>query len=153
MDRRYKKKMDLYWAREERKNLAYLDRLDWSSWFDFWHLHPDWDARGNRYPVMRSAVANMTLRLFQYAESKAEGRVKPIQLWATFCEDTGDNAVYAHTENPNATSYPYDFAGVEWGQFPIAGLDSDADLSEYEIGRLNYEGSVQIILRQQGGET
>ena len=68
MDRRFKKKMDLYWDREVKKAKKCIDSLDFSTWFDFWHTHPDWNSKGNKLPELRRAVAQMTYDLLGYAE-------------------------------------------------------------------------------------
>ncbi|MEQ1531696.1 MAG: hypothetical protein ABL925_20480 [Methylococcales bacterium] len=106
MNRRYQKRMSAYWIRKKRKALKAFDRLDMSSWFDFWHTHPDWKSKGNRYLETRAMVAKLTYELLTYAENLAQFRNKPIQIFASICEDTGNNAVYVHTENPNGTIFP-----------------------------------------------
>lgn len=60
MDRRYLKRMSVYWAREKKKALMALDSLDMSSWFDLWHTHPDWKSKGNRFPHDRATVAKLS---------------------------------------------------------------------------------------------
>lgn len=70
MDRRYRKKMTAYWFREKNKSMKHLNELDFTSWFDYWHLHPDWHAKGNRFADDRRSVALSTWELLAHAEQK-----------------------------------------------------------------------------------
>ncbi len=79
MDRRYKKKMQRYWARELESAKSSIDNLDFTSWFDLWHTHIDWKARGNRYPESRAEVARATYDLLLYAEQAGADRQR--DLW------------------------------------------------------------------------
>ena len=64
MDRRLKKRLDRYWARERGKQLEDIDRLDFSSWFDFWHTHPDFESKGNRNAQSRAMVGALTVEIW-----------------------------------------------------------------------------------------
>ncbi|WP_432724057.1 hypothetical protein R0381_000628 [Jeongeupia wiesaeckerbachi] len=147
MDKRYRKRMAAYWAREERKSLASLSRLNYATWFDLWHTHPDWKAKGNRCAENRAAVAAQTYKLLKQAERLASTSGQTIQIFATVCEDTGNNAVYLHTKNPKGTAYPQAFSGAQWGVAVPAELIGVMDCDTHEIGKMVYSDAVEYIIR------
>lgn len=148
MDRRYKKRMTFYWDRERKKSFEAIGALDFSTWFDLWHTHPDWKCKGNRYIEDRITVAKMTYDLLKYAEDLAGNR--EIQIFATICEDTGSNAVYFHTKNPNSTPFPFDFnSKVEWGVTTPSVLENIVDLVIHEIGKAKYDDEIEYIIRKK----
>lgn len=115
VDRRYQKRMIRYWAREEAKANAILDRVLESEWFDYWHTHLDWMGRGNRHVSDRIAVAAGLLRLLERAVTS--GR-EDVQCWVTLAPDTGQSALFLHSPNPRGTPWPYPFDGVTWDIAP-----------------------------------
>jgi hypothetical protein len=145
MDRRFQKRITHYLAQQERKGIEALAKLDMTGWFDFWHTHIDWKSKANRAKPM---VAKITYSLLQQAEALAEKRHDSIQVWATLCEDTGNNAVYFHSLNPNGTAYPYSFDGVEWGISEPPEAENLLN-STHEIGRCQYTNEVVYIIRKR----
>lgn len=111
VDRRYRKKMLRYWAREESKADAILDRVLESEWFDYWHTHLDWKGRGNRHPTDRAEVAGALLRLLQRVVSAHRDDV---QCWVTLAADTGNSALFLHSRNPQGSVWPHTFEGRRW---------------------------------------
>jgi hypothetical protein len=145
MDRRFKKRIERYLAERERIALDQFANLDMTSWFDYWHEHPDFKIKANR---AKSMVANLTYSLLKEMEQLASERTDPIQIWATLCENTGNNAIYVHSHNPNGTPFPYTFEGVRWGvtEPPEAvGLIDQA----HEFGKREYEDEVVYYIRQK----
>ena len=110
-DRRYLKKMTRYWAAEETKANATLDRVRESEWFDYWHTHLDWKGRGNRHVSDRTTVAAGLLRLLKRAVSSER---EDVQCWVMLAQDTGQSALYLHSPNPQGTPWPHPFDGVTW---------------------------------------
>ncbi|HED4878406.1 TPA: hypothetical protein R4K21_004249 [Stenotrophomonas maltophilia] len=110
-DRRYLKKMTRYWAAEETKANATLDRVQESEWFDYWHTHLDWKGRGNRHVSDRTTVAAGLLRLLKRAVSSER---EDVQCWVMLAQDTGQSALYLHSPNPQGTPWPHPFDGVTW---------------------------------------
>lgn len=110
-DRRYLKKMTRYWAAEETKANATLDRVRESEWFDYWHTHLDWKGRGNRHVSDRTTVAAGLLRLLKRAVSSEP---EDVQCWVMLAQDTGQSALYLHSPNPQGTPWPHPFDGVTW---------------------------------------
>lgn len=128
VDRRYQKRMIRYWAREEAKANATLDRVLESEWFDYWHTHLDWMGRGNRHISDRFAVAAGLLRLL---ERVASSEREQVQCWVTLAPDTGQSALFLHSPNPQGTPWPHPFDGVIWDIVPpdwLAPLLSSAGL-------------------------
>jgi hypothetical protein len=148
MDRRYRKRMAAYWARAEARARRKIDALDLSSWFDFWHTHVDWYGRGNAHIENRADVAASTVRVLRHLEERAGLREEPFQVWATLCNDTMDNAVYAHSPNPNGTAYPEVHRGVLWGA-PVPKWVSAAVDAAHEVGAFSRgEGFVYVVRRR-----
>jgi hypothetical protein len=110
-DRRYLKKMTRYWAAEETRANATLDRVQESEWFDYWHTHLDWKGRGNRHVSDRTTVAAGLLRLLKRAVSSER---EDVQCWVMLAQDTGQSALYLHSPNPQGTPWPHPFDGVTW---------------------------------------
>jgi hypothetical protein len=111
VDRRYQKKMTRYWAQEEAKAHAIMDRVLESEWYDYWHTHLDWKGRANRHITDRIAVTAALLQLF--ARAISAGR-KGVQCWVMLAPDTGNSALYLHSPNPQGTAWPHPFDGTCW---------------------------------------
>jgi len=146
MDRRYYRRMQAYWARAEARGRRKIDMLDLTSWLDYWHTHIDWRGRGNRRTENRPAIAMATVRLLCYLELRAKSRRELIQLWATLCENTMDNAVYAQSINPNGPTDPHDFLGVTWDP-PVPEWAATAIPATHQLGMVNYDGNVLYLVR------
>jgi hypothetical protein len=141
--------MQAYWARAEARGRRNIDRLDLTSWFDYWHTHVDWYGRGNTRPENVPKIAAATVRLLQHLEGLAKDRSEPIQLWATLCGNTMDNAVYAHSPNPNGSVYAHDFHAVTWDS-PVPDWAAAAVPSAtHQIGMASYDGEVVYLVRQR----
>lgn len=138
--------MDAHWSMQLKRTLSSLDRLDYSSWFDLWHTHPDFKSKGNRFPELRTAVARITYEAFLHAEQLVAASRQSVQVFATICADTGDNAVYLHTANPNGTPYPHEFHGITWGVSLPAELLNVVNLSTHHVGLLTHDGVIQYVV-------
>jgi hypothetical protein len=148
MDRRYKKKMAAYWISEENKSRKTLENLDYLSWFNLWHTHPDWNSKGNRCIENRTAVAELSYRLLQYAEQLASVSRQSIQIFAILSHDTGNSAVYIHTENPYGTPYPLEFKEALWDLPAPTELSGIVNLETHAIGRIVNTDSVEYIIKK-----
>lgn len=150
MDHRYRKKMIAYWSRQERMAMRDLEIRDVEKgWFDLWHTHLDWRSKGNRFPESRKFVALITYRLLLHAEKLSESRKEPIQVFASICEDTGSNAVYLHTPNPNGTPFPCDLKVTDWGLKELPGIGSLVDINTHEIGKSPHGNGTDYIIRKR----
>lgn len=152
MDRRYSKRMEVYWAGQFRSAICTLDHVNFQSWFDLWHTHIDWKSKGNRYLEQRRRAATLTYDAFLYALERAETRVEPIQVWAQFFENTGDNAVYVHTKNPNGTRFPFEFDETEWRVSTPSDLEHISLAPQLELGKMTYQGETSYVLRERASE-
>ena len=146
MDRRYRKRMDAYWARVERRLPRDFSQLDAAQGFDYWHTHVDWRGRGSRTPGDRACVAALTYRLLRALEDFAATRPFAVHSWATLCEDTGNNAVYLHS----ADSASGQLAQVDWNIAPPPEAESIVDPATHRIGRLDYLGAVVHVIQRRG---
>ncbi|MFH1113785.1 MAG: hypothetical protein V1792_07675 [Pseudomonadota bacterium] len=100
-----------------QKARAFSVDLDESDWFEFWHYHADWKGRGNRGWRSRRHYLQALCTVFQTTVAAASLLRKPHQVWLTLHEkDSGQDAVYVHTPNPNRPSFPCKLQGAEWGQ-------------------------------------
>ena len=115
MDRRYKKRIERYWKSMEFNSEETLSKLDLDGWFDLWHIHIDWDGKGNR-PVNLLRATELTYETLKKVESLFAYRKNDVQCFALFKNDTALNSIYVHTENPNGGEYPFAFEGVDWGK-------------------------------------
>ncbi len=149
MDHRYQKRMSVYWSRDLKKELKAFDRLDTSSWFDLWHTHPDWKSKGNRFPENRAIVAKITYQLLIYAECLFQSRSQPVQIFASICEDTGNNAVYIHSENPNGTPFPYEFSDTVWDVPEPLELFGIVDNQIHQIGLQKFSNESVYVVRKR----
>jgi hypothetical protein len=145
MDRRYGKRMARYWTAREASALQALAGLDMSGWFNWWHMHPDWKAKGDRCAENRVVSLQILYRLLRAAEDLAGKASKPIQCWAFVGSSAYDDAVYMHSENPRGTP-PYDFAGVEWGHADHPLLEDIVDSSTHRIGNLANDSGVMFVI-------
>jgi len=149
MDRRYLKKMRAYWAREEAKNLRYLQKtLAKSTWFDLWHVHPDWYGKAARDPSDREAVAHSALRLLDHAQRSLDADAREAQCWAQLHPNTMNDGVYLHSANPNGrANYPHEFTGYIWGATIPVWLEALLDASRFEVGAKDGEDGTIYVVR------
>ena len=133
----------------EQRGLNALARLDLSSWFDYWHTHPDWEFRGNKCIENQQSVIELGYKFQKVAEGLCEKCLAPIQCWSTVCENTGNNAVYLHTENGNGTPFPYDFEGADWGSKDHPILNAVVNLDTHEIGKYTYPDEIIYVIRKR----
>lgn len=77
------------------------------SWFDLWHMHVDWDGKGNKDWGTRKEYLRQLLETFDQLKLKLKAYTHDFQLWIMIDEnESGDDAVYIHTKNPNADNFP-----------------------------------------------
>ena len=150
MDRRYKNRMEAHFRKALAAAIRDTRKRQVSGWFDLWHTHIDWKSKGNRFPENRAMVARLTYELLLATEAHFAPRSEAIQIFAVICEDTGSNAVYVHTENPNGAAFPYDLSHVEWGAPEPPELIGAIDGATYESGRKRFDdGQIDYVIRKR----
>ena len=93
-------------------------KLDFSggpkSWFDLGHTHVDWDGDGNKDWKNRERFLTELFGLYDQYKSELKKYPREYQLWVTIDDnDSGQDAVYIHTMNPNADNFPIKVPGDE----------------------------------------
>jgi hypothetical protein len=93
-------------------------------------------------------AASATYALLQYAEHLASVRNDEIQVFGTLCENTGDNAVFLHSANPNGTPFPVEFSEVQWDVSLPKELADIVNPDRHQVGVQTFEdGSLQYLIR------
>jgi hypothetical protein len=86
-----------------------------AEWLDLWHTHVDWTAHGNRSAAARHESLAALFAAWEEVDAWAVGLTRPWQSWLVIdAEDSGQDAVYLHTPNPNRDNFPYAFDRVDW---------------------------------------
>ena len=150
MDRRYRKKIDAYWSREERK--AALRVEDWarSEWFNYSHTHPDWRGKGNRSIEDRVSAAKIAIRLLGKLDEALRERELKTQCWVMLCADTAYDAVFVHSPNPYESVFPYVFPDARWDQDVPEWLERIVSAEQYVIGVGEREAKPCYFIRPRG---
>jgi len=144
MDRRFRKRIERYFVNQIARSTWDIRSHPVEGWFDLWHVHPDFRSKANR---ARSLAAHATLQLLGVAEEHFAQRRAPIQIFATLCEDTGSNAVYVHTPNPNSSEFPHRFPEASWGVALPDDLGSVNLSSKYEVALIDYPCGREFVVR------
>jgi hypothetical protein len=77
------------------------------SWFDLWHTHADWDAKGKKDWKTREKYLRQLLGTFDELKSKLKTYPNDFQLWIMIDEHESEyDCVYIHTKNPNSDNFP-----------------------------------------------
>ncbi|OIN65884.1 hypothetical protein BLD48_13175 [Exiguobacterium sp. KRL4] len=112
-------------------------KLDFSpnSWFDFWHVHLDFDGRGNGHLKIRKAHVRALLHLMNELDAELQTWGHPYQLWIELSrQDAGMDAVFVHSNNPNDDNFPHTVLSLSNSVGPLPDyLESIDDLKNYQI--------------------
>ncbi len=107
-----------YYRRIMQKAQKFVPDLAPEHWYDYWHYHADWPGYGNLSWKHRKAHLAAYGEVFQTFVRLTAGYSLPFQLWLFLdVEDSGQDAVYFHTPNPNGDGnhFPWKPAEVQWG--------------------------------------
>lgn len=111
--------------------------LDFSpdSWFDFWHVHLDFDGHGNGHLKMRKAHVQALFHLMKELETALHTWGQPYQIWIELSRlDASSDAVFVHTNNPNADNFPCSVPSLAESVRPLPNyLHTIDDLEQYQI--------------------
>ena len=94
-------------------------------WCDLWHQHFDMDGLGDTSWGLRRLHISALMQALVRARHELQTQRLPYQLFAYIDRDeSGQDALYVHTENPNGTSFPCELIGRELQTVPalLAGL-------------------------------
>jgi hypothetical protein len=125
-----------------------------SSWYDLWHVHPDMAETGNASAKARRASLRKLIRTHDSIARQVKLWSKPHQTWMLVDpSDSGQDAAYLHTPNPNKDNFPYTFEGVLWGGSRVPRwIRQEFDPSRFKLGRSKFRGWVMFwaVERQPG---
>jgi len=128
--RRFRGKRRYYRSLKARAARFTLDTST-DGWFDLWHTHFDWHGHGARGLTHRRLHLSALFLAFERVVEQCQDPGAPIQVFVSIAPDAEaeQDALYAHTANPNGTPFPYAFDGYVWG------IDPPPLLAPYVQGR------------------
>ena len=92
-----------------RKKIYALN-LNFSSWFDYWHTHIDWEGYGNHKGKYFNEFVSILLGAISLYQEKLSKNHKEFQCFGILdLLDSGSTAIYIHTPNPNSDNFPIKF--------------------------------------------
>jgi hypothetical protein len=78
-----------------------------NSWFDLWHIHSDFEGKGNKNWESRKKYIYELFDLFNDCKLRLKSYPHEFQLFIFILEqDSSHDAVYIHTKNPNQNNFP-----------------------------------------------
>jgi hypothetical protein len=87
-----------------------------SEWYDQWHYHADWDGYGNLGWPLRETILRALATAFDRFAKQLPELNKLYQIWIYMnAGDSGQDAVFVHTPNPNQSEFPLVFDEATWG--------------------------------------
>jgi hypothetical protein len=107
-----------YYRRIMQKTQEFVPDLAPDHWYDYWHYHADWPGYGNLSWKHRKAHLAAYYQVFKTFVRLTANYSLPFQLWLWLSvEDSGQDAVYFHTPNPNGDGnhFPLKLPEVQWG--------------------------------------
>lgn len=119
-----------------------------SGWFDLWHTHADWRGEGNGHAGVRRESIRALFAAWERIGTLVAVHPGPWQSWLVFdATDSGQDAVYLHTPNPNRDNFPYRFEDVVWSvRHPYWLAEFLRD--EMDVGRSEFEGGELYWVRK-----
>ena len=122
------------YLQKEQQLIAH--QLDFSSdsWFDFWHVHLDFDGRGNDSRKIRAAHVRALLHLMDELDTALKTWGQPYQTWIELSRlDAASDAVFVQTNNPNDGNFPYTVPSLAESVGPLPDYLQSIDLKDYQI--------------------
>ena len=132
-------------------------QLDFSggpkSWFDLWHTHVDWDGEGNTDWLVRKRNLHRLMELYTQYKQQLSAYPREYQIWISIDDvDSGQDAVYIHTKNPNADNFPYKALGNKVVRTRNVELKKFLETSDYAVIRVDTnEGDVYFLFDRATG--
>lgn len=102
----------VYYRQLRRKVRTFRVDLPKKKWCDLWHDHFDWNGVGNHSAIDRKKHLSALFYAFRLAQRELAAQSIPYQIFLNIsCLDSGSDALYVHTPNPNSTEFPIVFEG------------------------------------------
>jgi hypothetical protein len=121
---------------------AFSLELEPDSWFELMHWHPDIYGTGNAGAEARSACLAIARQYVDKALAELSVWSKPSQCWFLAEDnDSGEDALYVHTPNPNRQNFPYPFEGVKWQVSAPSWLASHFPEPDFVHGQSQFNGA------------
>lgn len=123
---------------------GYQLHVEDDSWYDFWHRHLDFGGLGNASLKVRREHIKAHISLYSKFLIQLESLNKPYQTWVCIHEeDSGADAVYVHTPNPNADDFPINFNFIKWNCKLPRTFSDLIDITQYNVGY--YESEFESV--------
>jgi hypothetical protein len=112
--------------------------LDHESWFDFYHIHLDWNGVGNESTKIRREHIKAYLALYERVLNQLKMFKGPYQSWIFLDEvDASQDALFIHSPNPNDDNFPFKIDKLNW-DCEIPKIFSDLiEQKKFSVGRYN----------------
>jgi hypothetical protein len=115
-----------------------IDSLDFSggqnSFFDFWHMHYDFRGEGNESFNVRIEYIQEGFRIYDALKDRLINYPYSFQLWIGIDEeDSGNDAVYIHTPNPNNNYFPHLIENKQFQLYKNSDLRTLIEQSGFEV--------------------
>lgn len=116
-----------------RKVRAFRVDLDRKQWCDLWHQHFDMDAVGDGSWRLRRLHISALMQALGHARRELQAQGQRHQLFACInIGESGQDALYVHTENPNGTPFPCELKGRELRAVPGL-MAGHVDIERYRL--------------------
>ena len=127
-----------YYRKLSKKSRRFAVRMDQRLWCDLYHQHFDMPGKGNEGRVHRTRHLNALLTALCRARIELAQLEQPHQLFAYVdLKNSGNDALYVHTPNPNGTPFPSPIEAVSTPAAAPPLLAARIDSSRYEVRRYN----------------
>ncbi|MBI0581308.1 hypothetical protein IEC97_28755 [Neobacillus cucumis] len=133
-----------------RKVNSFHLELDNESWFNFYHIHLDWDGLGNGSVKIRREHIKAYFAIYKRVLNELKMFEKSYQSWILLSdEDAGRDAVYIHTPNPNKDNFPLKVEKLDWSCNIPSTFSDLINLNEFNVAHFNSEAEGWYIIQSK----
>jgi hypothetical protein len=138
-----------YYARLRRKGATFSIDLTPPRWYDLWHEHFDCRGHSRGRGRARRAHLDALFTAFRRMLQQAADAGAAVQVFVSIAPDAKaeQDALYVHTPNPNGTSFPHRFEGVQWDVVPPPVVRACVEHEQWQVGALGGEWTGWWIVR------
>jgi hypothetical protein len=116
-------------------------------WCDLWHEHFDLNGFGNLSRYHRDKHLRILFHAFRLAQVELSAQTSPYQVFLNISrDDSGSDAIYVHTPNPNSSPFPADFGQYQFLSHVPPLLATHVDSSRYRIGQESFDDRVWYVV-------